>query len=81
MKISTEQGERPNGRTGTITKCFRLGHFACFPQVDVRGLKWHFIHPLTKFGDRGKTYRKCSWARNGSNEVASLRARWARRTA
>lgn len=34
-------------RGGTITKCLNLRHFDCFPQVDVRQLKWHFIHPLT----------------------------------
>lgn len=37
-------------RPGTITKCLTLRHFESFPQVDVRELKWHFIHPLTKFG-------------------------------
>jgi hypothetical protein len=47
---------------GTITKCLRLRHFENFPQVDVRGLRWHFIHPLNKFGDRGKITRKRSWA-------------------
>ena len=40
----------PLGESGTITKCLRLRHFERFPQVDVKRLKWHFIHPLTKFG-------------------------------
>jgi hypothetical protein len=39
---------------GTITKCLSLGHFESFPQVDVRGLRWHFIHPLIIFGNRGR---------------------------
>lgn len=39
---------------GTITKCLSLGHFARFPQVDVRKRKWHFIHPLTKVWDPGQ---------------------------
>jgi hypothetical protein len=60
MKISTEQGESRAKEPGTITKCLRLRHFERFPQVDVRRLKWHFIHPLTKFGNRGKINRNCS---------------------
>ena len=71
----------PHGATGTITKCLTLRHFENFPQVDVRGLRCHFIHPLAKFRDHSKIIRKRNWARNGDNEVASLGARWGRRTA
>jgi hypothetical protein len=67
--------------TGTITKCLTLRHFESFPQVDVWELRWHFIHPLAKFRDHSKIIRKRNWARNGNNEVASLGARWGRRTA
>jgi hypothetical protein len=50
-----------------------LRHFAFFPQIDVQRLKWHFIHPLTKYWGLGKTYIEGSWARNGNNEVAPLK--------
>jgi hypothetical protein len=78
-KIFTAMSERQG--TGTITKCLTLRHFESFPQVDVWELRWHFIHPLAKFRDHSKIIRKRNWARNGNNEVASLGARWGRRTA
>ena len=37
--------------SGTITKCLMLGHFRCFPQVDVRFVKWHFGFPHRARGD------------------------------
>jgi hypothetical protein len=37
-------------RRGTITKCFDIGHFVRFPQIDSSILEWHLSSPTSLRG-------------------------------
>src|SRR2546422_11571074 len=65
--------------SGTITKCLRLRHFRCFPQIDAGLEQCHLIAPRSAsvHGEipESRIGSSACWARASNREVASLRAK------